>query len=86
MGMRTVRLDEEAEKTLARLRKTTGLSISQVLKRGLQVYEQHASREGEIRPYEIYRRLDLGRGGWSVAPAQDAKRAITDIMGRKLAR
>ena len=36
MGTRTVRLDDEAENTLARLRKTTGLSISEVLKRGLQ--------------------------------------------------
>lgn len=34
MGTRTVRLDDEAEKTLASLRRLTGLSISEVLKRG----------------------------------------------------
>ncbi len=34
MGTRTVRFDDEAENTLARLRKLTGLSISEVLKRG----------------------------------------------------
>ena len=34
MTTRTVRFDEEAEKTLAQIRKTTGLSISAVLKQG----------------------------------------------------
>ncbi len=40
MGTRTVRLDDEAEKTLAKLKKVTGLSISEVLKRGLSAYEE----------------------------------------------
>ena len=38
MSIRTVRLDDEAEKTLAALQKATGLSISAVLKRGLHAY------------------------------------------------
>jgi hypothetical protein len=83
MGTRTVRLDAEAEKTLGRLRKATGLSISGVLKRGLAAYEQRSRREGETRPYEIYRRLDLGRGGWSVGPARDAKRVAREVIRRK---
>lgn len=84
MGIRTVRLDEATEQTLARVRKTTGLSISEVLKRGLQTYEQQASREGGVRPYEIYRQLELGDGGWSIAPASEAKRAVADAIRRKL--
>ena len=36
MGVRTVRLDDEAERTLAAVRKRTGLTISEVLKRGLR--------------------------------------------------
>jgi len=39
MSTRTVRLDDEAERTLERLRRITGLSISEVLKRGLEAYE-----------------------------------------------
>jgi hypothetical protein len=42
MSMRTVRLDDEAEKTLERLRGITGLSISEMLKRGLKAYEAQA--------------------------------------------
>ena len=86
MVTRTVRLDDEAENTLARLRKTTGLSISEVLKRGLQAYVQRGEEDVKARPYDIYRRLDLGRGGWSVAPASDAKRAIKEVLRRKMGR
>ena len=38
MSVRTVRLDDDAESTLAALRQRTGLSVSEVLKRGLQAY------------------------------------------------
>ena len=83
MAMRTVRLDDDAERALQRLRKLTGLSISEVLKRGLAAYERAASREGQVRPYEIYARLDLGAGGWSFAPASQAKRAAKEAIRRK---
>lgn len=86
MGTRTVRLDDDAEKALARLRKTTRLSISEVLKRGLQAYEQRVRHESGVRPYDVYRRLDLGGGGWSVAPAEDAKRAVREVIRRKMRR
>lgn len=83
MGTRTVRLDEDAERTLSRLRKATGLSISEVLKRGLEAYEERARHEGSLRPYEVYRRLDLGAGGWSRAAAAEAKRAVAEVIRRK---
>lgn len=86
MGTRTVRFDEETEKALSRLLKRTGLSISDVLKRGVQTYEQRAQQDGSVRPYEIYRRLELGKGGWSIAPANDGKRAVRDAIHRKLRR
>ena len=81
--MRTVRLDDDAERALERLRKLTGLSISEVLKRGLAAYEQLASRGGQVRPYDIYARLDLGAGGWSIGAASEAKRAVRQAIRRK---
>lgn len=86
MGTRTVRLDEETEQTLQKLRKTTGLSISEVLKRGVQAYSEQAAQQGEIKPYEIYRRIDLGAGGWAKAPARAAKRVVRDVIARKHSR
>jgi hypothetical protein len=83
MGTRTVRLDDEAEKTLERLRDMTGLSISEVLKQGLSAYERQTLDHLEPRPYAIYSALDLGPGGYAMAPARAAKRAVVDAIRRK---
>lgn len=83
MGTRTVRLDEDAEATLAKLRKATGMSISEVLKRGLEAYQRHCLQEDSVRPYEIYERLELGRDGWALAQSSEAKRAVREAIRRK---
>lgn len=83
MGSRSVRLDEDTEKALARLTRMTGLSISEVLKRGVFAYRAKALEEPARKPYEIYRHLDLGSGGYAQAPARDAKKAVADIVRRK---
>lgn len=83
MGIRTVRLDDDSEAVLADLRRRTGLSISDVFKRGLQAYAS-TSRDAEINtPYEIYRKLDLGPGGYAVAPAREAKAHIAGAIAAK---
>lgn len=86
MGTRTVRLDEEAERTLDRVRTMTGLSISEVLKQGLSAYESHIMEQTQRKPYEIFRQLDLGAGGYALAPARDAKSAIAKVIRRKSSR
>ena len=83
MGTRTVRLDDEAEQTLDRIRTLTGLSISEVLKHGLSAYETEVLEQAPRKPYEIFRQLDLGAGGYAIAPARDAKSAITEVICRK---
>ncbi|WP_295436632.1 hypothetical protein [uncultured Thiodictyon sp.] len=83
MGTRTVRLDDEAEKTLERLRTITGLSISEVLKHGLKAYEGQALEQTGPKPYDIYSKLDLGEGGYAIAPAREAKSALAEIIRRK---
>jgi hypothetical protein len=75
MATRTVRLDPEA----ASLTKSTGLSISEVLKRGLMTYKQQAQNA----PYELFRRLDLGPGGYARAAVKDAKAAVRTAIARK---
>ncbi len=86
MSIRTVRLDDEAEKTLAALQKATGLSISAVLKRGLHAYASIAEEESPVRPYEIYRCLDLGGVDEVVAPAGDRKERVSAIIRKKYGR
>ena len=83
MSIRSVRLDDEAESTLAALRQRTGLSISEVLKRGLEAYAASIRNEIDETPYEVYRRLDLGAGGDAVAPAKDSKTTVTETIRKK---
>lgn len=83
MGIRTVRLDEETERELTRLRNATGLSISEVLKRGLKAYRAQVASESPRTPYEVYKQLDLGPGGHARSPARQAKSAVADLIRRK---
>jgi hypothetical protein len=84
MATRTVRLDAEAEHALASLTRSTGLSISEILKRGLMAYKQQAQNApAERAPYELFRQLDLGPGGYARAAAKDAKAAIKAAIARK---
>jgi negative regulator of replication initiation len=84
MATRTVRLDPEAEQVLASLTRSTGLSISEVLKRGLMAYKQQAQdAPAQTAPYELFRRLDLGPGGYARSPAKDAKSAVRAAIARK---
>lgn len=83
MGTRSVRLDEETEKALTRLTRMTGLSISEVLKRGVFAYQAEALQQSTSKPYDIYRKLDLGSGGYTRAPARDAKKVIADVICSK---
>lgn len=83
MGTRTVRLDEQTERILQKLRRSSGLSISEVLKRGVQVYSEQLGSRAEISPYEIFCRIDLGAGGWAAVPAREAKSAVREAIMRK---
>ena len=86
MSVRIVRLDDEAESTLAALRQRTGLSLSEVLQRSLRVYAAAEAESPTEPPYEIYRRLDLGAGGYAIAPAAHAKTAVEQAIRKKYGR
>ena len=83
MASRTVRLDEEAERTLDELQRQTGMTISETLKSGLLALREQLRRQPSRTAWEIYERLDLGPGGYLRAPASAAKRAVRDVIRRK---
>ena len=86
MATRTVRLDDEAEAALQRIRDATGLPISEALKQGLQSLRQRVEQESARQPYDIYRLLDLGPGGYAVAPSTDTHRGVATAIRKKLRR
>jgi hypothetical protein len=84
MGTRTVRLDDEAEKALEEIVQATGLSISSALKQGLLALHHQLSQQASQSPYDIYARLDLGPGGYAIAPSTDTRRGVQEAIRRKL--
>jgi hypothetical protein len=86
MGVRTVRLDEEAEKALAHIVRVTGLSISGALKQGLVVLNTQLAQQTSQAPYDIYAALDLGPGGYAIAPSTETRHGVQEALRRKLGR
>lgn len=86
MATRTVRLDEEAEAALRQIRETTGLPISEALKRGLRSLLKDVRSEAIRTPYDIYSELDCGPGGYAIAPSSETRRGVTAVLRKKLDR
>jgi hypothetical protein len=83
MGTRTVRLDDKTEASLEQIRQATGLSISEILKRGIRAFLKDVLQKAESSPYEIYSHLDLGPGGYATAPSSDSRRGVEQALKRK---
>lgn len=83
MATRTVRLDEEEERVLEELVRRTKLPVSEVLRRGLLALEREATETAPRSPYEIYRELDLGPGGYANRPSTESRRGAREAISRK---
>lgn len=86
MATRTVRLDREAEEVLAQIRHATGLPISETLKRGLRALQQQLETTAEQTPYDIFRELDLGPGGYAIGPSTESRQLVRRAVAEKLRR
>ena len=86
MAIRTVRLDQEAEAALRQIMQTTGLPISQALKRGLRSFQAEVTRGSTRCSYDVYKELDLGSGGYAIAPSTQARRGVRKALRKKLHR
>ena len=86
MSIRAVRLDEETEKVLAEILRVTGLSVSAAMKRGLLALRNEVGRDARRVPYDVYKELDLGPGGYAIAPATETREAVRAAIRRKLRR
>lgn len=83
MSLRTVRLDDETEKALKHVTKKTGWSVSAALKRGVLILNEEISHRPKVSAFEIYRRLDLGPGGYAIAPSTETRRGMQLALKRK---
>ena len=84
MPIRTVRLDDESEQALEEIRAATGLRVSEALKRGLQALRSELQQDAGRVPYDVYRELDLGVGGYASVPSSAAKRGVREKLKKKV--
>jgi len=82
MAVRTVRLDEDSERILTALARDTGLSVSAVLKQSLLALRDQRMA-GCPNAYEIYRELDLGPGGYALAPSRETRHGVEQALRRR---
>lgn len=68
MAVRTVRLDNETEVAL---------------KEGLRALQSEVTTKATRIPYDIYRELDLGAGGYAIAASPDTLHGMQEVLKRK---
>jgi hypothetical protein len=83
MASRTVRLDDDIETLLGEIVNQTGLSVSEVLKGGVVALHRQLQDRPQPTAWEVYEKLDLGPGGYAIAPARDAHRVVAEEIRRK---
>jgi hypothetical protein len=76
-------LDEEAEKALAQILHITGLSISGAFKHSLLLLRDDLTQKPQRTPDDIYAELDLGLGGYAIAPSTDTRRGVREAIKRR---
>jgi len=62
---------------------TTGLSISGALKKGLVMLRQKVYRQSQRVPYQVYKEMNLGPGGYAIVPSTRTRRGVQEAIRRK---
>lgn len=83
MSVRTVRMEPEDEALLERIRRRTGWTVSDALKRGLRALERNISEKPPASAFKIYAGLDLGPGGHAAGPASRSRETAREVIRRK---
>ena len=83
MTTRSVRLDDEAERALAEIRRRSGQSISGAIKLSLISFRDNVRSDQRRRPSEFFLQYDLGPGGYSIGPARKSRQAVREKLAQR---
>ncbi len=83
MALRTVRLGVEEERILRELQRTTREPVSAILRRGLRALQPRRPAKQTLRPYDIYKTLDLGPGRYALGASTEVEKRMADAVRRK---
>jgi hypothetical protein len=83
MAIKTVRLEPDDEKRLARIRGRTGWTATDVLKRGIRLVEETLASRSTTKAFDVYSTLNLGQGGYARGPASKSRETARMVIRRK---
>lgn len=86
MTTRSVRLDDEAERALAEIRRRSGQSISSAIKLSLISFRDSVLSHQGRRPSQFFLQYDFGEGGYSTGPARESRRLVREKLEQRRAR
>lgn len=86
MTTRSVRLDDEAERALAEIRRRSGQSISSAIKLSLISFRDNVLSRQRRRPSEFFLEYDFGEGGYAIGPARKSRRVLREKLAHRRAR
>lgn len=70
MFIKMIPIDGRSAKLLTRIRRATGWSASEAIRRSLWTLDRQLRELAPKRAFDIYRDLDLGPGGYARGPAR----------------
>jgi hypothetical protein len=76
-------MEPEDEKILGRIRRQTGWTTSDAIKRGLRSLERDLAGEAASNAHAVYMSLDLGPGGYAAGPASETRETARRVIARK---
>jgi hypothetical protein len=76
-------MEPEDEKRLERVRRRTGWTASDVLKRGVKLLDETLTQAPTNSAFGIYADLDLGPGGYASGPAAQSRETARRAIVRK---
>jgi hypothetical protein len=83
MATRSVRLDDEAERALAEIRRRSGRSISSAIKLSLISFRDNALSQQGRRPSDFFLQYDFGEGGYSIGTARESRRVVREKLAQR---
>lgn len=86
MSTKTVRMNDEDERLLERVKRLSGLSASDALKRGLRLLDEQLQAQPSTHAADIYHTLNLGPGGDACGPARESRRAAAAAIRKRAGR
>lgn len=83
MATYTIELDARAEAILKKIMALTGCDEATAIQHALLDLEKAFEPPVMPEPYDVYRQLNLGEGGYTECPSDQSRQGVLEVLQRK---